>query len=49
MLREIQYGGFGRCVELSNGEVDIVATLDCGPRIIRYGFTGGKNMFRWNA
>jgi hypothetical protein len=30
---------------LSNAEVELVATTDVGPRIIRFGFVGGQNMF----
>jgi hypothetical protein len=44
-LKEIKYGAFGRCVQLSNGLVDVVATLDFGPRIIRFGYMGRENMF----
>ena len=44
-VKEITYGAFGRCVEVSNGIVDLVVTVDAGPRIIRYGFTGRENMF----
>ncbi|MDF2922846.1 MAG: hypothetical protein K0R57_1760 [Paenibacillaceae bacterium] len=45
-VKTIAYDGWGSCVEISNGIVDIVATLDLGPRIIRYGFTGESNMFK---
>lgn len=44
-INEIEYAGFGKCIEISNNEVDIVITLDCGPRIIRFGFIGGENQF----
>ena len=44
-VKEITYGDYGRCVEVSNGRVEVVATLDMGPRIIRYGFPGKANMF----
>lgn len=44
-VKEISYGKYGKCVEVSNGVIDIVATLDMGPRIIRYGFIGKENMF----
>lgn len=44
-LKEIQYGAFGRCAQLGNGLVDVVATLERGPRIIRFGYTGRENMF----
>lgn len=45
-VRTMEYDGWGRCVEISNGIVDVVATLTVGPRIIRYGFTGQSNMFK---
>jgi hypothetical protein len=45
IINEIQYSGFGKCVEISNSEVNLVITLDCGPRIIRFGFIGGENEF----
>lgn len=40
-----EYKGWKSCIEISNGIVDLIATTDVGPRIIRYGFTGGKNEF----
>ena len=43
--REIDYKNFGKCLEVSNGVVDILVTLDIGPRILRYGFCGKENMF----
>ena len=30
---------------MANGEVELVITGDIGPRIIRYGFVGGRNLF----
>jgi hypothetical protein len=44
-IKEIAYGSFGRCVQLTNGLVDLVVTVGIGPRIIRYGFVGRDNMF----
>ena len=44
-IKEITYGKWGRCVEITNGEIDLVATLDFGPRIIRFGICGGPNEF----
>ncbi|MBC7765445.1 MAG: hypothetical protein H7Y41_03085 [Hyphomonadaceae bacterium] len=44
-IEEIQYGSWGRCVSISNEQVDLVATLDIGPRIIRFGVIGKPNMF----
>lgn len=45
-VKAITYGGWGNCVEISNGIVDVVATVDLGPRIIRYGFKGQANLFK---
>ncbi|MDF2938011.1 MAG: hypothetical protein K0Q90_3384, partial [Paenibacillaceae bacterium] len=48
-VKTITYGGWGNCVEISNGIVDVVATVDLGPRIIRYGFKGQANLFKEDA
>ena len=42
--REIEYEGYGRCLEITNGKIVVVVTLDIGPRIIRYAFEGGENI-----
>jgi hypothetical protein len=42
-VKEIEYKEYGKCVEISNGTVDVVVTVDVGPRIIRFGFIGGEN------
>lgn len=31
---------------ISNGEVELIVTSDVGPRVIRYGFAGGQNLFK---
>lgn len=43
------YGGWANCARLSNGMVDLVVTLDVGPRMIRFGFCGGPNVFYEDA
>ncbi len=40
------YGGWNRCLHVSNGKVDVVATLEVGPRIIRCGWSGERNLFK---
>ncbi len=45
-MRKINYGGWPNCIELSNGQIDLIATTDVGPRIIRLGFAHGKNLFK---
>ena len=32
--------------QVSNGEVELIATLDDGPRIISYKLVGGRNVFK---
>ena len=44
-VSEVNYGDYGKCVNISNGDVEVVVTVDVGPRIIRYGFVGGANEF----
>jgi hypothetical protein len=44
-VKEIVYGEYGKCVEISNGTVDLVVTVDVGPRVIRFGFIGKENEF----
>lgn len=44
-IREIAYKDYGKCIELANGRIDVLCTVDIGPRIIRFGFAGKENMF----
>lgn len=44
VVKEIEYKNFGRCLELSNGIVKAIATIDIGPRIINYSFINGDNI-----
>ena len=37
--------GWSNCYRLTNGKVELIVTSDVGPRIIRYGFIGGQNLF----
>ncbi len=41
----IPYAGWQKCLRISNPDVDLVITTDVGPRIIRFGLTGGPNEF----
>ncbi len=45
-MQNIAYKGWKNNLQLSNGTVELVVTLDVGPRIIRYGFTGEPNVFK---
>jgi hypothetical protein len=44
-LDKIAYGGWPNCIRLTNGTIELVATTDVGPRIIRFGFVGQENEF----
>jgi hypothetical protein len=45
-IEKVAWGGWPNCRRIANGEVEIVVTADIGPRIMRYGFIGGRNFFR---
>jgi len=40
------YGGWKNCIKLSNGKIELVVTTDVGPRIIKFGAAGGRNLFK---
>jgi len=43
---KVNYKGWPNCFRVSNGEVELIVTGDVGPRIIRFGFFGGQNLFK---
>jgi hypothetical protein len=45
MIQEISYAGWKRNLRLQGPTAELVITLDVGPRIIRYAFHDGKNVF----
>lgn len=45
-MKTIPYKGWNNNLQLSNGTVELVITLEVGPRIIRYGFVGESNVFK---
>ena len=45
-METITYGGWKNNLRLANREIELVVTLDVGPRIIRFGFNGGPNAFK---
>lgn len=45
-VEKIEYRGWKNCYRISNGEVEIIITGDVGPRVIRFGFVGGQNLFK---
>ncbi|MBO5364606.1 MAG: hypothetical protein J6A56_03980 [Clostridia bacterium] len=42
-IEEVTYKTFGRCLSMTNGKIQLFATLDFGPRIIRFAKEGGEN------
>lgn len=46
MIEIVAYGGWKHCLRLSNREVELLVTLDVGPRVIRFGFVGGQNLLK---
>ena len=44
-VEKVSYGGWPNCYRLSNGETELIVTTDVGPRVMRYGFVGGQNLF----
>jgi hypothetical protein len=45
-IEKTAYKGWANCYRVTNGEVELVVTSDVGPRIIRFGFIGGQNLFK---
>ncbi|APC09278.1 hypothetical protein [Neomoorella thermoacetica] len=44
-VKEMKHNKYGKCLELTNGIVDLIITIDTGPRVVRYGFIGRENEF----
>jgi len=45
LVEKVTYAGWNNCYRMSNGEVELIAVADVGPRIIRFGFVGEENEF----
>jgi hypothetical protein len=45
MIQEITYGGWKRNLRLHGRTTELIITLDVGPRIIRYAYHDGPNVF----
>src|SRR5690242_10623121 len=43
---KVNYRGWPNCYRVSNGTVEAVVTGDIGPRIMHFGFAGGRNFFK---
>lgn len=40
----VEYKNFGKCLEIANGIVKLLVTIDVGPRVINYSFIDGENI-----
>lgn len=45
-MQNVEYRGWKNNLRLTNGTVDLILTLDVGPRVMRFGFIGEKNVFK---
>ncbi len=45
IIKKVEYKGWKNCIEITNGIIDLIATTDVGPRIIRFGLVGKENEF----
>lgn len=45
-VKTVETSDWGECVRLSNGDVELLVATEIGPRIVRFGFEGGRNEFQ---
>lgn len=45
-VEKTAWQGWPGCYRITNGTVELIVTGDVGPRIMRYGFVGGQNVFK---
>ena len=46
IIEKREWNGWPNCWRVSNGTVELVVTQDIGPRVMRYAFVGGQNLFK---
>lgn len=44
-IERVAYGGWPDCYRLTNGVLELILPAAIGPRILRFGFVGGQNLF----
>ncbi len=47
-MEKVQYHNLPNCIRLTNGEVEIVAATDVGPRVLHYSLVGDENILGWH-
>ncbi len=45
-MERVNFAGWPNCIRLSNGAIELVATADVGPRVLRLALPGGENVFK---
>jgi len=45
-VEKVTWQGWSNCYRVTNGTVELIVTSDVGPRIMRYAFVGGQNLFK---
>jgi hypothetical protein len=45
-VEQVAYAGWKNNLKISNGTVEVIVTLDVGPRVISYKLAGGRNVFK---
>ena len=45
-MKQVSYAGVDGCLSLSNGKVELIVTVEFGPRVLFFGKPGGENLFR---
>ena len=45
-MKKLSYHSWPNCIKLTNGNIELIATTDIGPRIIRLGFCDQQNFFK---
>ncbi len=43
-IERVAFAGWPNCYRITNGEVELIATSDVGPRVIHCGFVGERNL-----
>jgi len=46
LIEKTDFHGWPNSYRISNGTVEAIVTGDVGPRVMRYGFVGGQNLFK---
>jgi hypothetical protein len=44
-LEKVEFFGLKNCIRISNDTIDLIATTDLGPNVVRFGFVGDRNEF----